>query len=439
MSADRRTLVIAAVAMVVLIAVGVASAAVFTTSACEALQPEEATPGMAGSAVDAVLAEALGADPEDLGPGAAELVGVDDPSLVGAAEVGPAESLARVDDGVVAVGDRLTRLTGPVRATRAATVDDEARVVGDGAALYSLAVANDLTGRVDGIVPVDAGLEGGACDDTASVGDALAFHLAAGDGQLLLFRIADDAEDPALELRDRGGTRWEQEVALGAGSPGELAEDLDAVLQGDLVVTARRSRAGEDAPAVQALDRATGEERWSLQPDTLAELAPAGEESLEPAVVGVTEDLVLLTLSRGDRDQGLLVALDAGHGTARWTSDLDVEGEPVLVGEVGEDLAVLASRQAEDDGPPTRELARVGRESGESSTLYAQSGEQAHAAVIDDTVLIGVDGALTVVRPETTPRTVATGAAVRDVLAVDGRAAVLLRYGDAGVVVWAAP
>jgi hypothetical protein len=172
LSADRRTLVIAAVAMVVLIAVGVVSAAVFTRSACGAVTPELVATGNGGPAavdgqIEAVLADALpGLDEQQL----AELV--DGLAVLGRRRRdgrscgggerrrGHGAHRARRGPG----GDR-TSSHGPARARRpagrgrgpVAEVDDPAVVVGDGPTLYSLALVNELTGQVDAIVPVTAG------------------------------------------------------------------------------------------------------------------------------------------------------------------------------------------------------------------------------------------------------------------------------------------
>jgi hypothetical protein len=455
LSADRRTLIIAAVAMVVLVAVGVVSAAIFTRSACGAVTPELVAAGNGGpAAVDgqdaAVLAEALpGLDQQqltDLVDALAVLGGDDattDEIVLGAADVGAATGLTELDGDLVATGPRLTVLHGPDGGQAAASgpvaeVDDPAVVVGDGATLYSLALVNELTGQVDAIVPVTAGLEAGECFDTAQVGIPLTFHLDADDGELLLFRVDDDGDHPEIEVRDADGSVHSERIVLGAGPPGALAQRLDGMLGEDLVVTARRTRADEQPPAIQARDRATGSERWSVAPSEVAQFAPPGDEALELSVVDIRGDVVLVAVSREDRRPVQLLALDAGDGSHRWISDLETHDVPRSVGARDGGLVVSAPRGG-GDASPTQRLLHLDLDDGSSTLLVASDGERARAASTDGRAWLAVGGALTAVAGDGEQRSTTLPVAVADLAATDGLLTVLLRDGDDGAVVWLAP
>ena len=454
LSADRRTLVIAAVAMVVLIAVGVVSAAIFTRSACGAVTPELVAPGNGGpAAVDdqhaAVLAEALpGLDEErlaELVEGLAALGGdtaTTEEVVLGAADVGPATALTHLDGDRVATGLRLTVLHDPDGRQAAATgavaeVEDPAVVVGDGSTLYSLALGNELTGQVDAIVPVASGLEAGECFDTAQVGIPLTFHLDADDGELLLFRVDDDGDHPEVEVRDADGSVHSERIVLGAGPPGALAERLDGMLGDELVVTARRTRADEQPPAIQARDRASGSERWSVAPSEVAQFAPPGDEALELSLVEVTGDVVLVAVSREDRRPVQLLALDAADGSHRWSSDIEAHGVPRAVGTRDGGLVLIAARGGEDE-PPTQRLLHLDLDDGSSTQLAAGDGERARAASVDGRVWFSVGGVLTGVNEDGEQRTATLPVEVADLAATDDLLTVLLRDGDDSAVAWLA-
>jgi hypothetical protein len=224
MSADRRVLAVAAISMVALVLVGVVSAQLFTRSACASIDPEPiadrsvaaVAPAVAGEGVPdvgLVAAEALPDVPEGnrdaVTAAIASLEGAIGP-LVTAADVRGAEGLRVVDGGVAAVGP-VTTVLGADGAEVQATVDvDEGTVVGSGSSLFSLALVNQLTGQVDALQAVDVGLAAGPCVDTATVGTPLAFHLDAGDGELLLLRTEEDGDEPAVELQGSG--RWQRLV-----------------------------------------------------------------------------------------------------------------------------------------------------------------------------------------------------------------------------------
>lgn len=422
---------IAAAAMVILITLGVVSAEVVTGSACGAVAPEP----VADDAGERPLLDAgLGTELADALPGL---------TVLAAADVGAGTGLTRLEGDTVATGPRLTVLSDPGGPRAAAggpvaEVDDPAVVVGDGATLFSLALVDDATGRVDAIVPVTAGLEAGECLDTAQVGTPLAFHLDAADGQGLLFRIADDGDDPQVEVRDADGAVFAEPIEVGFGPPGALAQRLDGLLGQELVVTARRTRADEQPPAIQARDRASGTERWAVAPSEIARHAPPGDEALELSVVAVTRDLVLAAVSREGRRAVLLTALDADDGSHRWTSDVGAHGSPGFVGERDGGLVVTAP-QADGERPATQRLLHLDAADGGTTLLAETRGEAAHAAVVDGHVLLGAGRELVVVTPGGERGAATLPTRIADLVPVDGAVAVLLRDGERGAVVWLEP
>lgn len=419
--------------MVVLITLGVVSAEVVTGSACGAVAPE---PVAAEVGDRPLLDGGLEAELADALPGL---------TVLGEDDVGAATGLSRLDGDTVATGPRLTVLRDPEgpRAAAAggpvAEVDDPAVVVGDGATLFSLALVDDATGRVDAIVPVTADLEAGECVDTAQVGTPLAFHLDAADGQALLFRIADDGDDPQLEVRDADGAVFTEPIELGFGPPGALAQRLDGLLGEELVVTARRTRADEQPPAVQARDRASGAERWAVAPSEIARHAPPGDEAVELSLVEVTGDLVLAAVSREGRRSVLLTALDADDGSHRWTSDPGAHAPPSSAGERDGGLVVSAPHGGDGERPPIQRLVHLDAVDGGTTLLAESHGEAAHAAVVDSHVLLGARRELMLVTPDGERRAATLPARIADLVPVDGAVAVLLRDGDAGAVVWLEP
>jgi hypothetical protein len=449
MSADRRTLVVAAGAMVVLVAVGVVGAALFTRSACEGLEPEAVPPGISDGDTGTVLAEAF--DDVDAGvvarlvdrlealAGGQPLPGLGRGGhLAGAVEVGAATGLTGLGEGIAVTGERLTATAGPGEVASAVALDEETRVVGDGDHLYALAIANELTGQIDGIVPLDADLSGGECLDTAQVGVPLPFHLDAGGGQLLLFRIDDDGEGPEVEVRDPDGTVWSEPIELGGGPPGVLAERLTGRLGGDTVVTARRSLPDDDAPAIQAWGGDDGAVRWTRTAAELDGLAPAGDQALEVDVVDVTDELALVALSREERTPVLLVALELEAGRPLWTSDLDAAAVPRAAGSIDGEVVLVAPRgTGDEDEERTFEVVRLDPSDGRVKTLHSANGHAAAATVVGPRVVLAVDRAVTRIDPDGQQHTVELPVPVRDLHAVDGQLAILVRGGDQGALVWA--
>jgi hypothetical protein len=341
MSADRRVLTVAAISMVALVLVGVVSAQLFTRSACDAIDPEpvpdRAVAAVAPAVVEGgvpdvglVAAEALPDLPEGeretLTAAIASLEDAIGP-LVSVADVRGAEGLAVVDGGIVAVGSTATLLDTDGTAVRATVDVDEGTVVGSGSSLFSLALVNPLTGQVDALQAVEPGLVPGSCLDTATVGTPLAFHLDAGDGELLLLRTEEDGDEPAVELRDPlAGSVWSTELAVGTAPAGVLAERVTARLGVDAVVAGWRTVPADEGDAVALLDREDGEVRWTAAVGPLRQAAQAGDQPLWVDVLAVGETEVLVALVADPEDEEVersaqpatIAALALDDGTLRW-------------------------------------------------------------------------------------------------------------------------
>jgi hypothetical protein len=341
MSADRRVLAVAAISMVALVIVGVVSAQLFTRSACASIDPEPiadrsvaaVAPALAGEGVPdvgLVAAEALPDVPEGsrdaVTAAIASLEGAIGP-LVTAADVRGAEGLRVVDGGVAAVGP-VTTVLGADGAEVQATVDvDEGTVVGSGSSLFSLALVNQLTGQVDALQAVDVALAAGPCVDTATVGTPLAFHLDAGDGELLLLRTEEDGDEPAVELRDPlAGSVWSTELDLGTAPAGVLAERVTARLGVDTVAIGWRTVPSREGDAVALLERDSGEVRWTAPMAPLRDVAQAGSQPMwvDVLAVGEREVLVALVPEPDDPEQerptwpATVAALGLDDGELRW-------------------------------------------------------------------------------------------------------------------------
>jgi hypothetical protein len=344
MAADRRTLMIGVLAMVGLVLIGVVSGSLFARSACADIAPQAAVAPAASGDLE-LLVDALGPVPADqlaaIRSQLDELTGVLGP-VTGVAAVPGASGLAATGQGVAVVGSGVVALTGPGDSVDGAVSLGTGTAVGDGPHLYSLALTNPLTGQVDALQPLDASLTGLTCQDTALVGSPLAFHLAAGDGQLLLLRIDEDGDDPELELRDPvAGQVWSSPLLLPMAPAGLAGARLTAGLGPEVVVAGTRTTPGEDAPVLTAVDRRDGSPRWSLQRAELAAaglaLSEDGPTRAEVAAVGDGLALVVLRAVDGagradeEAEQDAravgpqrLVAVATADGSIRW----DVELEP---------------------------------------------------------------------------------------------------------------
>ena len=344
MAADRRTLVIGALAMVGLVLLGVVSGSLFARSACADIAPQAVTAPAAGGDPE-LLVDALGARsqeqlatvrsvlddlPVTLGP------------ITGVAAADGATALAATGQGVAAIGDDVIALSRRGDGVQAAVSLGAGTAVGDGDHLYSLALTNPLTGQVDALQPLDEDLTGLTCQDTALVGSPLAFHLAAGDGQLLVLRIDEDGDDPELELRDPvAGQVWSADLVLPTAPAGLAGARLTAGLGPEVIVAGTRTTPGEDAPVLTAVDRRDGAPRWTLD---RTELVGAGIELSEDGptrteVVAVGDGFALVVLRAVDGAGGAdeeaeqdarsvgpqrLLAVATADGSIRW----DVELEP---------------------------------------------------------------------------------------------------------------
>jgi hypothetical protein len=455
LAADRRTIVIAAVVMVALVLVGVVSGSLFARSACRDLAPT-ATQAPVASDPDLVIAAAF----PQLEPAAAdglvdaitELAGELGP-LTGIADATGAQRLAIVDGTTAAVGrsTTLVDVSGQVQAS--ATFEDAATVVGDGGTLYSLALVNPRTGQVDGLQPVDADLQAGTCVDTALVGSPLAFHIAAGGGQLALLRVSEDGGEPELELRDPvAGQVWVAPLDLGQAPAGILGEWVTGAIGDREVLVGRRTRPGDQEPVLAAFARRTGEPRWQLDRDDLGVLvADAGAQPVEVVradgevalvVLGAVEDPAGgedATAEAGARagDGAALLAVDLADGTVRWAQPLPAGGR-VAAAELLPDAAWLAL--AGDEvvtvlHADADELRRVDR---------VPAGDTSLATLPDGRLLVASAAG---VRLTTEAATDAVDAAVdgdaatfgapfigRDVVVADGRVTLLLDGPDDGAV-----
>ena len=360
LAADKRTMIVALVAMIVLVSVGIVSAAVFTGSACQDVSPSPVSPVGASDEVDRALAIAF-PDAEDDASTAIEAqleaVGEQLGAVTGVAVVDGADGLAATSEGVAATGPVTSLLPASGSDVTAAVDVGDGVVVGSGDVLVSLARVNDLTGQVDAFATIDATAAGElteiGCVDTATVGTPLAFELDAADGQLLLFRAEEDGADAELELRDpRDGRLWFARVDVGAAPPGVTGERIEGRLGDDAAVLVRRTAPDDDAPVVTVVDRADGSLRWQLEREALQVVPVAASGEAEPSegepgapvlrdeaaqrleVLALDGEQVVLALTdvrdedavvTGGTDAlgpsvgpGVLVGLDVRDGTPRW-------------------------------------------------------------------------------------------------------------------------
>ena len=358
MAADRRTLLLAGAAMVALVAVGVVSGALFARSACADIAPEVV------AAVEVVVGEELAA----AGPGAVVSAALGGPASEEAARVEGAlaslaehlgevtsvaalqdvDRLASIPGGVVSLGEVVTALEGGgLLADRAVSLQ-QGIAVGDGRHLYSLALANPLTGQVDALQPLDEDLSGMTCVDTALVGSPLAFHLDAGGGELLLLRIDEDGDDAELELRDPiAGRSWAADLELPTAPAGLAGARLTGRLGPELVVAASRTGPGDEVPVITAVDRRDGAPRWSVDRDGLAAAGvPLPDAPLRAEVAGSGDEVVLVGLREvdGEGRADEEAEQDAlGRGDHRVVLLGVDDGSVLAVGELGPGERVAAA------------------------------------------------------------------------------------------------
>lgn len=368
MSADRRTLTIGVIAMVLLILVGVVSGALFARSACSDIAPGSIAMPVAATDASGLREVLPGLSSEERTSWQDDLEGLAGHlgQVSGVAATPGAERLAMTDVGPATLGRSVIQLGGGGGRVEQAVEVGSGTVVGSGAHLYTLALTNLLTGQVDALQPLDADLGGLTCVDTALVGSPLAFHLDASAGQLLLLRIDEDGDDAELELRDPvAGRFWGADLELPTAPAGLAGARLTASLGTEVVVAGTRTGPGETAPVLSAVARADGAARWQVTRDALLEAGVAlpDDGPTRAEVHRVGSDLVLVGLrdvegtGRADEEaeqdalaalRQLIVGIDAERGTVVFSADLDPAERIVAASTSGRTgtLVVLDAGQA---------------------------------------------------------------------------------------------
>ncbi len=440
LAADRRTMVIGAVVVVAMLLVGLTSAALFTRSACAAIEPDAVVDRVAGKDLEAALAAGL----PDLGEASRSAIGeaIGDLAahlgpLSGAADVTGAERVAVLPTGWATTGSVSTVLDVTGAGVTATADTGGATVVGDGSHLYALRLVNELTGQVDALQPLDVSLRGLTCQDTATVATPLAFHLDADDGELLLLRIDEDGGDADLQLRDPvAGSVWRARFDAGQAPAGTIAARLDGALGPTLAVAARRSTPDDDGAVVTAVDRATGAARWTLD---RAALLPQElrASTVVPQVLLVSADRVLLRLAvevddenAGTASDVLLVALDAADGGA-VLGGAPLPGEVVAVEAAHGRAPAVVVTSTPDGG--TWSLLRVDDDGVGSVLRTERGGSTALTRLADGRLVLGTDASLVVLH-DGTADAVPLAVSVSDLAVGHGRVGLLLRQTEPGTV-----
>jgi hypothetical protein len=439
LAADKRTMVIGGAAMVALILVGVVSAQLFARGGCVAVADPQAIADAPSEAPPAeLIGDRLGADGAAIVAAIERTAGV---PVTTASAVGDADGLLALEEGVVAVGPTVTSFDASL--TPIATFDTTDRLVGGGSTIYDVAVANEVTGQADALVPLSgADLDVGTCVDTAVVGSPFAFLLGGGDGQLLLLRADEDGDRPELQLRDdESGALWDARIVLPTGPPGTLAERTSAGLGPEVVVAARRVGPQEEtaSPAVTVHDRADGTERVTVDASDLATASQLDEASptrWQVAAVGETTALLHGRPDPSDADEdapvaddGVLVLLDLEDGEVTAVTD----GVGPLVAAVPDPAAsadLYGVATASTEGADELRLVTA---DGEAETLTARVADT-HLAWLGDGLLAAGGDQLVRTGPTGEPAVEELpGARVTDLLTTtDGRVAVLLTSASDG-------
>jgi hypothetical protein len=431
LAADKRTLTIGAASMVGLILVGVVSAQLFVRGGCEPLG-DPVTVDTEVQDAEAALT-ALGVD----GAGVLDTLGSTlDAGFTVGVEVGDATGLTTGTGGLVATGPQTTALVAPDGAA-SPRLDTGGDVVGSGETLYGVNLANPGTGQVDGFTPVaSSDLQPGGCTDTAVVGEAFAFLLDAGDGQMLLFRSEEDGAAAVAQLRDGATGAWDLPIGLPAGSPGVLADRLTGALGPDRVVVARRVAPDDPDPVVIVADRADGTTELEVSRDEmLAGFRLEDDVAIRVAVHAVDDQHALLSAvadpaqedEQAPDEREALALLDLDDGSIERLGGTDgrvVEGvfdaerfAAVFQGDTGVSLFV---------GEPRAEM--------QAAALL----EGSHlATVVDDGIgrVVTDQGLGRVDEDGLDPRPLPDGVEVRDLaLAPDGSMVTLVGSGDRNVL-----
>lgn len=328
---DRRTLIVGVAVMLGMVAVGVAFGLGPAGTACRRLEPTVVAPRAAPVDGRVVLAAA----------------GFGAPGGRRGDDIVPAR-LARHPGGVLVTGGDAVLLGADGAVLAGAAFDPPVAVVGSGTAVFAVVTANPATGQVDALRPLRitaSGVAPGACVDTSAIGSPLTFLLAAGEGQLLALRTDEDGTDAVLELRDPvRGRVWAPRLELGRAPAGILGARTAGGLGRDLAVLTRRLDADVDAPAVLAFDRATGDQRWTLEVGTLRAALPADLAALATVrleVVTVDDDAIVL-LATADVAPGAPLPLRV-HGPLARPGTSPPDG-PVATVRLGPDGAVREVR-----------------------------------------------------------------------------------------------
>jgi hypothetical protein len=447
LAADKRTLTIGAASMVGLILVGVVSAQLFVRGGCEPLGDPVAVDT---EVVDAEVALTdVGLD----GAGVGETLGTAlDAALTAGVEVGDATGITTGTDGLVLTGPQTTALA--LDGGSSTRLDTGGAVVGSGDTLYELNLANPGTGQVDAFTPVaSADLQPGGCTDTAVVGEAFAFLLDAGDGQMLLFRSEEDGDAAVAQLRDGDTGAWDLPLGLPAGSPGVLAERLTGALGPDRVVVARRVAPDDPDPVVIVAGRADGTADVEVSRDeVIAGLDLPGDVALRVAVHAVDDRRALLSAAPDPAqadDQAptrpdTLGLLDLDDGSIERVGGTD--GRVVDGALDGDRLAaVFADDGGSGDGGVSLLVEELGAGASATPVLEGQHVATAFAdgiaRVATDRVLARAGSGDSEDTDDALDRqTLPDGVEVRDlVIAPDGTLLVLVGTGDRQVLLAAAP
>jgi hypothetical protein len=394
MAADRRTLTIGAIAMVVLILVGVVSGALFARSACDDIGPTVVAAPVAGGDLALLRELTPGLEPAEQTRWLEELERLTEHlgRVTGVADAPGAGRLTASGLGPVALGETILQLDPTGSGVRSAVEVGTGSVVGAGEHLYSLALTNLLTGQVDALQPLDAELGGMTCVDTALVGSPLAFHLDAADGQLLLLRIEEDGDDAELELRDPiAGRVWAADLTLPAAPAGLAGARLSAGLGPDVVLTGTRTGPGESAPVLTAVSRTDGAPRWQVTREQLTDagvvLPDDGPTRAEVAQVGAELAVIGLRDVAGaggvdeEAEQDVLstlrhriVGIDLADGAVRFAIDLP-PSERIVATSVASTVLVVTV----DAGQGRTRVLEVG-----ASGLPVLAEAELRGSVLDD-------------------------------------------------------
>ncbi|PYR60691.1 MAG: hypothetical protein DMF91_11655 [Acidobacteria bacterium] len=177
-----------------------------------------------------------------------------------------------------------------------------------------------MAGRVSGVLLAAAAALGVVASDPA---DSPIWHVA-GEGRgrpaadwSTAFFLSKRHEVVALHAQS-GQVRWH----AGTGQPGESTNGSAVALAGDIVAAGDYN--------VVAFDRATGELRWTFEPDA----------GYGPGIyLGDATDTMIFTGSPAGR----LYAIDVRAGSARWTTVVKDDGQTTVFQPIADETAVFAA------------------------------------------------------------------------------------------------